>query len=92
MTIITQRNSVRHNIPFKDIDSKVGWTVTSLEVENWIFSSALRSIPPSAMLGNYVDEFDMCLGCDRGRGCDVGGADVDEAVGVLVDFLEIVCT
>lgn len=33
--------------PFKDIDSKVGWTVTSLEVENSILSSALRSIPPA---------------------------------------------
>lgn len=38
------------NSPFKDIDSNVGCTVTSLEVENSIFSSARRSIPPSAML------------------------------------------
>lgn len=39
-------------LPFSDIASKVGCTVTSLEVENSILSSALRSIPPapSAMM------------------------------------------
>ena len=34
-------------LPFSDMDSKVGWTVTSLEVENSILSSALRSMPPA---------------------------------------------
>lgn len=32
------------------MDSKVGWTVTSFEVENSILSSALRSMPPSAIV------------------------------------------
>lgn len=37
--------------PFRAIDSKVGWTVTSLEVVNSIRSSALRSMPlPSAIV------------------------------------------
>lgn len=35
-------------LPLRDIDSKVGWTVTSFEVENSIRSSALRSIPPAS--------------------------------------------
>ena len=35
------------------MDSKVGCTVTSLEVENSIFSSARRSIPPSAMIADF---------------------------------------
>lgn len=43
-------------LPFRAMDSNVGWTVTSLEVENSILSSALRSIPlvPSSMLTDLV--------------------------------------
>lgn len=41
-------------LPFSDMDSKVGWTVTSLEVLNSIRSSALRSIPPSAMMTTCI--------------------------------------
>lgn len=42
-------------VPLSDMDSNVGWTVTSLEVENSILSSALRSIPPapSAMIAMF---------------------------------------
>jgi hypothetical protein len=39
----------RSRFSFRCMASKVGATVTSLEVENSIFSSAFRSIP-SAML------------------------------------------
>lgn len=56
MTAGAERKN-RPDLPFKDMDSKVGWTVTSFEVENCIFSSALRSMP-SAMLGNG------CIVCD----------------------------
>ena len=42
---------VAGDLPFRDMASKVGWTVTSLLVVNSMRSSALRSMPaPSAMV------------------------------------------
>lgn len=49
-------------LPFKCISEKVGMTVTSLEVENSILSSALRSIP-SAMIAVVLYEKWVCMWC-----------------------------
>jgi len=46
----------RSRFSFRCMASNVGATVTSLEVENSIFSSALRSIP-SAMVGRGIEEW-----------------------------------
>jgi hypothetical protein len=51
---------VRQSLPFKCISWKVGDTTTSLEVENSILSSALRSMP-SAMMRVVVFEVMLSL-------------------------------
>lgn len=55
------------------MDSNVGWTVTSLEVENSIRSSALRSMPPapSAMVSVCCEEAALMLVvlCEKGCCC-----------------------
>lgn len=51
-------------LPFSDIDSNVGWTVTSLEVENSIRSSALRSIPPAPSAILLLVMGSKTWGCD----------------------------
>src|SRR6266566_8634411 len=46
-----------HGLPLSDMDSNVGCTVTSLEVENSNLSSAFLSIPPLLLPSAISDDF-----------------------------------